>query len=263
MSRPGVAALRLSSIIHRETHRAADACPASLTRRIRIVPRKKPSKAVQDYLWSESAGYCQNPECANDLHAISDVPIAERAHIIAASPDGPRGADDGGTLSDLERAEADNLLLLCPTCHTKIDKSPKLYDVTMLREWKKRSQDARETAFGSPVFLRREEALAQVRPLFASNKRVFELYGPTDDIRDTDRADRWSDLVRTTIIPNNTTILRIFHANSHLLTHAELAVVAEFEIHEAQLRDRHLVGNWAAQTVRFPEHIRDVFEEQS
>jgi hypothetical protein len=227
------------------------------------VPRKNPSKAVQDYLWSESAGYCQNPECAKDLHALSDVPIAERAHIIAASPDGPRGADDGGTLSDLERAEADNLLLLCPTCHTKIDKSPKLYDVFMLREWKKRSQDAREAAFGSPVFLRREEALAQVRPLFASNNRVFELYGPKDDIRDIDRADRWSDLVRTTIIPNNATILRIFHSNGHLLTDAELAVVAEFEIHEAQLRDRHLFGNWAAQTVRFPEHVRDVFEEQS
>lgn len=96
--------------------------------------------------------------------------------------------------------------------------------------------------------------------LFAANHQAFRLYGPGDG-HDVDRADRWKELVATVVIPNNRLILRNFRANRHLLTPAELATVSEFEIHAAQLEDRHLKGNWGAGTIRFPSAIASVFEE--
>ncbi|MFJ7041877.1 HNH endonuclease [Streptomyces sp. NPDC101112] len=77
--------------------------------------------------WGDSGGYCGNPKCRtylfpNDL----DVDFAELAHIIPASPAGPRGVP----LSDVPaeaRAHHRNLILLCANCHTTIDKAPDPY----------------------------------------------------------------------------------------------------------------------------------------
>lgn len=55
--------------------------------------------------------------------------LGDDAHIVAASNKGPRGES---SLSAEERASADNLLLLCKTCHSKIDQQPKKYPVTHL-----------------------------------------------------------------------------------------------------------------------------------
>jgi hypothetical protein len=32
--------------------------------------RMKLSQPAKDWLWSESGGYCQNPECSVDLHGF-------------------------------------------------------------------------------------------------------------------------------------------------------------------------------------------------
>lgn len=225
------------------------------------VPRQSIKKSDQEYLWSESGGHCQNPGCRRDLHEIvKRKPIAELAHIIPASPDGPRGREST-EFDDQRRREASNILLLCPTCHTAIDQAPDEYPSELLRAWKRVSQEARRAAFGNPSFKSRLEARAHIRPLLEVNRKIFVLYGPDDENRDIDRADRWKELVRSTVIPNNRRMVSHFQANSHLLTAAERPVVAEFEIHVAQFEDRHLNGNWSARTIRFPQAVARVFDE--
>lgn len=59
--------------------------------------------------------------------------IGEIAHIVGSSDDGPRG-DGNFTEEKLDNYE--NLILLCPTCHKKIDKQPNSYSSSDLHEIK-------------------------------------------------------------------------------------------------------------------------------
>lgn len=221
--------------------------------------RKNIPKAEQDYLWSESGGHCQNPACRRDLHAIlRRKTVSELAHIIPASLDGPRGGDEQH-LDEDERATASNILVLCPTCHTMIDKDPAEYPVELLRAWKAASVSARASAFGTPRYGTRTEAHERLKSLLAKNRTVFAAYGPQEGVYDEDRADQWAALAKSNIIPVNNQILAHIRANEHLLTPAEVALIAEFELHARQLEERHLNGDWSARTLRFPLAIDDLF----
>ncbi|RKX47903.1 MAG: HNH endonuclease, partial [Thermotoga sp.] len=61
-------------------------------------------------------------------------PIAEMAHIAGLNPDSARYNPD---MTDEERNSIENLILLCPTCHTTIDRDPQKYTVSRLKEIKK------------------------------------------------------------------------------------------------------------------------------
>ena len=226
-----------------------------------MATRQKIDKSTQEYLWSESGGHCQNPGCRRDLHAIlKRKPVSELAHIIPASLGGPRGTEETH-LNDDQRAGASNILLLCPTCHTAIDKDTAEYPVELLRAWKKSSVAARAAAFGTPRFENRPEAYARLASLLAKNRAVFEKYGPRAGGYDEDRADQWAALAKSTIIPVNRQILAHIRANEHLLTDVEAATVAEFEIHTTQFEERHLSGNWSAETLTFPNDVSELFWE--
>lgn len=76
-------------------------------------------------LFSKSAGLCNLCK--------QHVPhIAERAHIIAHSADGPRG----DTQFIGNKNSYNNLILLCPSCHSEVDKNPQNYPVDKLRNIK-------------------------------------------------------------------------------------------------------------------------------
>ncbi|RWE79585.1 HNH endonuclease [Mesorhizobium sp.] len=94
------------------------------------------------------ASHCAYPGCTQPLilpaRGIADeVVLAQVCHIIAASDNGPRG-DPNTSLE--ARNEPDNLLLMCPTHHTVVDKQHAAYPAPLLREWKAVQQ--RETITG-------------------------------------------------------------------------------------------------------------------
>ena len=229
--------------------------PPSSTKRVRLTQKAK------DVLWSESGGHCQNPGCRVDLHAFTDESnVAELAHIIPASSKGPR-ADEGADLTELERAETTNILVLCPTCHTVIDKGSSQYPADVLHDWKIRSQRARAIAFGTPQFESRAEARAAMESLLGANRAVFQLYGPIDDVFDNDRADQWVRHVRDTIIPNNEILAQLLRVNRILLTDEEKATADIFTIHARQLEERHLMGNWNPGSVQFPNSMDSILKD--
>src|SRR5438552_18629054 len=74
-------------------------------------------------LFASSGGYCQHPDCLRELFvdaASQSIHIAEMAHIIAASEDGPRAV---ANMSAARRGRYENLILLCPACHTISDRA--------------------------------------------------------------------------------------------------------------------------------------------
>jgi hypothetical protein len=89
--------------------------------------RRTYSDRTLKLLWGRAAGRCANPECRTELFAEATdydpiVVIGEMAHVAGASDIGPR-ADPG--LSEKERNDYENLVLLCRNCHGRIDKQPR------------------------------------------------------------------------------------------------------------------------------------------
>jgi hypothetical protein len=86
-------------------------------------------------LFGLSMNVCAFPAC--EKHLIDTKwygVLGEICHICAASPGGPR-YDVG--MTDEERYAFDNLILLCPTHHTLIDRlEPHIYTIDVLREMK-------------------------------------------------------------------------------------------------------------------------------
>ena len=82
-------------------------------------------------LFSLSAGMCNI--CRLQL-AEHDVLIGEMAHIIAKSPNGPRGNNYSPQINSYN-----NLILLCPNHHTETNDTEK-YTVDSLREMKQRHE---------------------------------------------------------------------------------------------------------------------------
>ena len=89
--------------------------------------RRSYSDRTLKLLWGRAAGRCAMPECRMEVFAEATdydpiVVIGEMAHVAGASDFGPR-ADTG--LSEKERNDYKNLILLCRNCHGRIDGQPR------------------------------------------------------------------------------------------------------------------------------------------
>jgi len=103
-------------------------------------------------VWAKSAGRCQFKNCNIPLigHLVAGNRGANKgyvAHIIADSPDGPRG--DAQLSAKLEN-EPDNVMLLCDPCHREIDKeNPDKYPADLLRVIKREHEEWVQTVLSS------------------------------------------------------------------------------------------------------------------
>jgi hypothetical protein len=101
-----------------------------------------PEKVTRQ-LWGKAAGRCEYDGC-NDrlwLDSLTQVEFnaAYVAHIVADSPDGPRG---DAALSPKLKAELSNLMLLCDKHHRLVDREQiEQHPVERLTEMKRRHED--------------------------------------------------------------------------------------------------------------------------
>src|SRR5262245_29716000 len=89
-------------------------------------------------LLQKSGNRCAFPNCGDVLlhdgtDADNQIVLSKIAHIVADSPDGPRGHYP---LDEQERNKENNLLLLCAKHHDIIDRQPQFYTVERLRQMK-------------------------------------------------------------------------------------------------------------------------------
>lgn len=101
--------------------------------------RPKWSAEQQIRLWVNCGGYCTmcNTYLLNHEYFGTKGKFGELAHIIAHSPKGPRPNVKEYDQSYID--SEDNIMILCPTCHSMIDKKENegKYNEALLRKWKK------------------------------------------------------------------------------------------------------------------------------
>jgi hypothetical protein len=87
-------------------------------------------------LWARAGNRCAFPDCRQELIRLgvsTSTVVGEEAHIVAKEPEGPRGES---ALTEAERNSYCNLILLCPTHHTIVDKSEADFSVKELLQIK-------------------------------------------------------------------------------------------------------------------------------
>lgn len=223
--------------------------------------RTNPSHQTKLRLFADSAGFCQRPQCRKRLFSDEggeDYHIGEMAHVFAAVDGGPRPAPE---MDEAARASYENLILLCPSCHTEVDKAPAIFPDRLIREWKDSHKETIKSALGVARYTRREDARAFVAPLFRANKVIFEQLSPDLEYRENPEAEQssvWKRKMVSQIIPNSKIILLAVDANRHLATEKELQLFELFRQHVDDIVERHL-GSGGAITSRFPVDMELIY----
>ena len=95
------------------------------------------TKPIKVLAYQRVAGRCSNPTCRASTFApsgkveVSNVGVG--AHIHAASPGGPRYL---AAMTTQQRRGFENIIWLCQTCSTIIDRDANAYPAEMLQKWK-------------------------------------------------------------------------------------------------------------------------------
>jgi hypothetical protein len=223
-----------------------------------------PDRITQQRLFASSGGYCQNPNCNEPLFRETGteiIHIAELAHVFAANDDGPRAP---GELSAAERGAFENLIVLCSSCHTEIDKAESDYPPALLQEWKARHQVALQEAFGAQKYASRIEVRKAIERLLAENRALFVALNPElpcNENPESEIATKWQAAMRTQILPNNRRILAVLDLNRELMNDNEQLVLEQFRQHVNDLTLRHLTDVAPADQARFPADMATMMTE--
>jgi len=185
-------------------------------------------------LWGRAAGICSNPDCRADLTVIltetESFNIGEMAHVVARRPGGPRGVKEGGADT------YENLILLCPTCHRRIDKAPSgQHPIEKILYWKSQHEE-NIRKLGSEQRFSSSHALKEyVTRLLAENHSLWQQLGPQSPTANADPGSNlylvWNYRKLDTILPNNRKIINTVLANQNLLSPAEYKVFVSFKTH--------------------------------
>ena len=219
-----------------------------------------PDRHTTSRLFSDSAGYCQRPGCANRLFVdtgTKNIHIAEIAHIIAASETGPRG---DATVTQADKGSYENLILLCANCHTTIDKSPQDFPDNIIRDWKRKHVERVNSLFGAVEYADRVSARKAIEPALIENRSVLDQYGPNNDCRqdpESELAKVWQRKMRAIILPNNRKILVILDVNRRHLSESETKTLEAFRQHIDDLEAKHIGGSGDVAS-RFPDGMATI-----
>ncbi|HNP31241.1 MAG TPA: hypothetical protein PKK23_19500 [Nitrospirales bacterium] len=222
-----------------------------------------PDAHTQRRLFAASGGYCQNPECSNELFIDASgksIHIAEMAHVFAANDGGPRA--NAGLTKD-ERGAFENLAMLCANCHTMVDKAPEAFPDRVMLKWKREHANKLQGLFGPVKFGDRASAREVLEPLLAENHAIFKQYGPHIDAAynpESGAAEQWKRKMLARILPNGRRMLAILDANRRLLGANEKATLEQFRQHIDDLEEFHIEGN-REDASRFPAELAKILED--
>jgi 5-methylcytosine-specific restriction endonuclease McrA len=217
-------------------------------------------------LFAESAGtcvLCNTPLFADVASTDRSISIAERAHIVAHSASGPRG--DSSVASD-DLSDPANIVLLCPTCHTTVDKVPDAYPPSLLLAKKATRAAAVARVGGTPIFDTREQARRAVENVLQRNETIFRTFGPDPldgAMASTEAAAKWSRVVLDEIVPGNELIVAMVQVNPDLATPADAAAAELLRLHTQDLAAKHRGQEMTGPALRFPAAAVKIFVENS
>lgn len=198
------------------------------------------SEPIKRKLYAESMGRCMNPNCRKELFSRSGD-IIEKAHIDPYC----KTADHS----------FENLVILCPSCHTDFDKNS-AFSPEEVRSWKQiRQQEIDE--FFSTKFETFNELKAKVVPLLLENMTIFENYYLCE------HKDLWNEF-EIQILINNRKLRKLLDRNLNLIqshrekSYSNLACVRTFLLHIDEFEATRL-NEEKTRSVLFPEEINSLF----
>lgn len=198
------------------------------------------SKYVRRKLYAESMGRCMNPDCKEDLFPCNGD-IIEKAHIRAFHKD--------------EDNSFENLIILCPNCHTNFDKNF-AFDLNKVKKWKEiRKQEV--DAFFSEKYATFNDLRNKVAPLLLENKTIYKNYYLDD------KKDLW-DKFEFKILVNNRKIKNFLQNNLDLIqrhtnkNYSNLELVHLLLIHIDEFEATRLTQAKSRQ-ILFPKEINSMF----
>ena len=175
-------------------------------------------------LWSASGGLCAFPDCSQRLtfsEAGEFAPhtLGEMAHICGDQPGANRHSSEQ---SPQERDDYQNLILLCPTHHSLIDRveNEGRYPLELLHQFKS-DHEAFVRLRLHPVQATDKQAIArEIAPLLTANHQVWLNYGPASDFARKNPNNEaayavWLSERLGTIVPNNRRIAEILGESVH------------------------------------------------
>ncbi|CAC9960454.1 hypothetical protein [uncultured Gammaproteobacteria bacterium] len=197
------------------------------------------SKSIK-LLWSNAAGICSFTGCSEKLTVgeaadVAPYTLGEMAHI--------KGNKAGSNRYDesqpaVERDSYENLILLCPTHHTIIDKveNEADYPVVYLHEMKVEHEAFISNRLGEDKFENIEKLKDQLFIYMTENHQAWEQYGPlSENARRNPNNDQvfalWTSSRLSTIVPNNREIAKLLQENRNLFSRREQIIVSKFITH--------------------------------
>jgi hypothetical protein len=191
-----------------------------------------------------------------------DKHIAEMAHVIPHGDTGPRHIER--PVGDFQADSFENLILLCPNCHTIVDKDPDGYSRITLLSWKSNHLAALALKQGICAYENRSQVRQAVLVAMAENKAVWNKFAPCDGSHfeydpESEAAKTWEQRMRGVILPNHFRIQAIIKANSQLMTDDEQQIFAQYQEHVRGLSERHIC-DIAGTAIRYPTGMDGVFE---
>lgn len=112
--------------------------------------KKPPPEKQIKILWGRSHHLCALCQCEviEEKKDGTPYPVGINAHIEGENPNSARFNPN---LDYPEKNNYENLILLCPTCHTKIDNDPGTYTVEKLKQIKQEHEDWCDQAIRSQI----------------------------------------------------------------------------------------------------------------
>lgn len=150
-----------------------------------MASRKKITETTIKILWAKSGNRCAFPGCSQTLVEEATAldgsqVVGEMAHIVAhSSDDGPR-SDPAFPRDKIDLPE--NLLLLCPTHHTIVDKQANSYTVSDLTEWKRAREAKTQEGMAEKIMMVGAAEFEQIIGHLGrrSIRPATEIFLPTD-----------------------------------------------------------------------------------
>ena len=202
--------------------------------------RKAIAENVKRRLWAESMGRCMNPDCRAELF-IKNSDIMEKAHI--------------GAYYETEDNSYENLIVLCPNCHKKFDKTG-FIDENIVKQWKEIRRNELEKFF-SVELSSFDQLKEKVVPFLSENYSIYKSYYLSGN------KSLW-DKFEPQILSNNEKLKLLFENNRTLFQqhsykeYSNLELIQKFITHVDEFKITRYDGE-KLREVLFPQEINSIF----
>lgn len=191
-------------------------------------------------LWSAAGGRCAFSNCwerlsVHEAQGAAPYTIGEMAHICGDKPGANR---HDASQTGAQRDDYQNLILLCPTHHTLIDRKENeaVFVVAALHAMKAEHEARVLERLDQVSMPTKADVACSVLILLEENRQSWAQYGPLSDLAQTQPYNEaahavWVSERLSVIVPNNRKVAAQLEQYKALFNTGEQAEIAAFLMH--------------------------------